>query len=114
MGLSPSSDGFCNKTDFILSPVPDLLKIVGDALLQAPTKQILLSKLKIVLECCSKHNFTMRRDKLKAGREITFAGYTIGQDGVKPDPKRVSAIMDYPVPADISQVRGFLSLCNQL
>ena len=114
MGLSPSSDGFCNKTDFILSPVPDLLKIVDDALLQAPTKQILLSKLKIALECCSKHNFTMRRDKLKAGREITFAGYTIGQDGVKPDPKRISAITDFPVPADISQVRGFLGLCNQL
>ena len=114
MGLSPSSDGFCERTDNILQPVPDLLKIVDDALLQAPTKQAVLQKFRIALNCCRQHNLTLSRSKLHLGKEIGFAGYLIGEDGVKPDPKRVEAITNYPPPHDLTQVRSFLGLCNQL
>ena len=114
MGLSPSSDGFCVKSDNILHPVPDLLKIVDDALLQAATKEELLKKLAIALQCCRQHNLTLSREKMILGQEISFAGYVIGKHGVKPDPRRVKAITDFPRPVDVTGVRSFLGLCNQL
>ena len=114
MGLSPSSDNFCDKTDFFLKPVPDILKIVDDALLQAPSFPSLLAKLKIALDCCRKHNLTLSRSKLQLGTEIEFAGYLLGSGGVKPDPKRVAAISDFPRPLDVTGVRSFIGLCNQL
>ena len=114
MGLSPSSDNFCDKTDVFLKPVPDLLKIVDDALLQAPSFLILLDKLKIALDCCRRHNLTLSRSKLQLGTEIEFAGYLLGQGGVKPDPKRVAAISDFARPLDVTGVRSFIGLCNQL
>ena len=40
MGLSPSSDYFCERSDLAFATVPDLLKIVDDGLLQAPTKPV--------------------------------------------------------------------------
>ena len=114
MGMNNSSDYFCGKTDHILSPVPDILKIVDDALLQAPTKRKVLRKLKIALDCCKRHNLTLSKKKLTIGQEINFAGYIIGKDGVKPDPNRVKAISNFPAPTDASQVRSFLGLVNQL
>ena len=114
MGLSPSSDGFCSRTDFFLQPVPDLLKIVDDALLQALTKQELLRKFKIALDCCRQHNFTLRHSKLAMGQEISLAGYVLGEGRVKPDPKRMAAIASFKSPTDVSEVRSFLGLVNQL
>ena len=114
MGMNNSSDYFCSKTDNILSPIPNVLKIVDDALLQAPTRKQVLQKLRTALECCRKHNFTLAKKKLQLGKEIDFAGFNISSTGIKPDPKRMQAIKDFPVPKDISQLRSFLGLANQL
>ena len=37
--------------------------------------------------------------------EITFMGHVLTPTGVAPDPKKVSAIQDMPVPTDIPAVR---------
>jgi hypothetical protein len=38
MGIKNLSDVFCHRTDDIFAAVPDILKIVDDALLQAPSE----------------------------------------------------------------------------
>ena len=61
-----------------------------------------------------KHNLTLAKSKIEIGNEINFAGYIIGENGVKPDPRRVQAITDFKRPIDVTQVRSFLGLANQL
>jgi hypothetical protein len=105
---------FCHRTDNIFSAVPDLLKIVDNALLQAATEEELLVKLRIALTACRAGNLTLSRDKVCWGQEISFAGYIIGDKGVFPDPKRTVAIAKFPVPPDLTTLRGFQRLVNQL
>ena len=114
MGLSPSSDYFCERSDMAFASVIDLLKIVDDGLLQAPTQRDLLVAFRQVLECCRKSNLTLSRPKLQMGHSVEFAGYEITKDGVKPDPKRTDGISKFPVPTNITELRGFLGLVNQL
>ena len=114
MGMANSSDGFCARTDAIVGPVPNCSKIVDDGLLQAETKSEILRNFRTTLECCRKHNLNLSLDKLKFGQEISFAGYIIGKDGVKPDPGKVHAISNFPRPKDLTELRGFLGLANQL
>ena len=45
---------------------------------------------------------------------MPFAGYQVGAEGVKPHTDRTRAIADFPKPKDISELRGFLGLVNQL
>jgi hypothetical protein len=59
MCMINSSDVFCHRTDNIFAAVPDLLKIVHDALLQAPTEEELLVKLRIALASCRAGNLTL-------------------------------------------------------
>jgi hypothetical protein len=87
---------------------------VDDALLQAATEEELLVKLHIVLTDCRAGNLTLSRDKVCWGQEISFAGYIIVDKGFFPDPKRTMAIANFPVPTDLTTLRGFLGLVNQL
>ena len=45
---------------------------------------------------------------------LKFAGCVISQDGVQPDPDRVSSLGNFPVPTDQTSVHSFLGLCNHL
>jgi hypothetical protein len=114
MGMKNSSGVFCHRTDNIFAAVPDLLKIINDALLQAATEEELLVKLRIALTACRAGNLNLSREKVCWGQEISFAGYIIGDKEVFPDPKRTMAIANFPVPTDLTTLRGFTGLVNQL
>ena len=114
MGLNPSSDYFCERTDLAFAKVTDLLKIVDDGLLQAPSKPVLLKSFREVLECCRKNNLTLSRSKLDLGQKVTFAGHRITSDGVTPEPRKIEAIVKFPQPTNITELRSFLGLANQL
>ena len=114
LGLNPSSDYFCERSDLAFDTVTDLLKIVDDGLIQAPTKQDLLKNFRHVLECCRKYNLTLSKSKVQMGESVLFAGYEITKDGVKPDQKKTDGIRKFPVPTNISELRSFLGLVNQL
>jgi hypothetical protein len=108
MSMKNSSDVFCHRTDDIFATVPDVLKIVDDALLQVPTEKELLVKLRIALTACREGNLTLSREKVCWGQEISFASYVIGDKGVFPDPKRTMAIAKFPDRFDLfKRVSGF-------
>lgn len=54
------------------------------------------------------------RKKFQFGQEIKFAGFVVSPEGVKPDPGKVEAISEFPVPQDITELRSFLGLVQQL
>ena len=45
---------------------------------------------------------------------ITFAGYILSQDGIRPDPAKIKAIVNFPPPKDISGIWSFLGMTNQI
>ena len=114
MGLNPSSDNICERTDFAFATVPDLLKIVDDGLLQAPSKPVLFKSFREVLECCRKNNLALTKDKLELAQSVIFTGHEISKDGVRPDPRKTDAISKFPAPTNLHELRSFLGLANQL
>ena len=52
--------------------------------------------------------------KLEVGSAIDFAGFKISADGVIPDDAKVAAIAQFPAPKNLSDLRSFLGLANQL
>lgn len=113
MGLNPSSDAWCERSDIAIDGL-DVLKIVDDILIQEPTEKAALKTLYDVLLRCREHNITLSRTKLKMGTSVKFAGFVISDGGTKPDPDKISALTQFPAPHDITAVRGFLGLVNQL
>ena len=57
--------------------------------------------------CLSKKEFAI-------GTELPFAGLIVSAKGVKPNPVIIVALSEFPTPKDITGVRSFLGLANQL
>ena len=45
-------------------------------------------------------------------REVNFLGHIVARDGVRTDPAKVSAVVDWPVPTTRKQLQSFLGLCS--
>lgn len=64
-----------------------------------------------VFEHLWKHDLKLRSDKCKLfHRQVKFLGHVADQKGVLPDPDKVSAVTDWPVPATAKQLKAFLGL----
>jgi hypothetical protein len=114
MGMAPTSDEWNIRSDKTIEGLDWAEKIVDDTLVQAPTTESLYERAREVLRRCREHGITISLKKLQAGKEISFAGYLVGQDGIKPDPERTRAIEEMVVDHSVPGVRSFLGLANQL
>lgn len=68
-----------------------------------------------VLERAEKAGVRLNIAKCEFGRqEVKFLGHIISAEGVKPDPDKTKAIQDMREPSNISGLRSFLGMVNQL
>ncbi len=114
MGLKSSNDEYCRRTDPAVYGLDYASKIVDDILVQAPTEEELRVRVRTVLERCRDLNMTISLRKFKIGQEVKFAGHVISAEGVKPDKEKIKALSDFPVPQNITDLRSFIGLANQL
>lgn len=45
-------------------------------------------------------------------KEILYLGHVVTPEGIKPDPKKISAVQNYPVPKNTDEVRRFVAFVN--
>ena len=44
--------------------------------------------------------------------KLPFLGHIIGREGIQTDPEKLKVIKNFPIPEDLTQLRGFLALCS--
>ena len=58
---------------------------------------------------------TLNSDKYEVSKtQLKFLGHIIDQNGVKADPAKTEAIIQMPVPQNVTEVRRFIGMVNQL
>ena len=114
MGLSSSSDEWCRRSDVAINGVPGCNKLVDDIFIQAKDLDTLLKRIRLVLEGSRREKLILSCKKFEIGTRVKFAGHIVSADGVFPDPEKVEAISRFPTPQDLTSLRGFLGLSNQL
>ena len=70
-----------------------------------------LGHLKLVLETLAKHQLYAKKSKcMFACKEAEYLGHFISGEGVNTDPKKITAMQQWPIPRDVKALRGFLAL----
>lgn len=60
-----------------------------------------------------KHGLKLRPDMCKLFHEqVKFLGHVVVQKGVRPDPEKVSTVVDWPVPTTAKELKAFLGLAG--
>ena len=66
-----------------------------------------------VLRILRKHKLYAKTTKCEFGKiQIEFLGHIVSHNGIAPDPKKLEAIVQWPVPETVRDVRGFMGLSN--
>ena len=67
--------------------------------------------LRIVLELVKGHQLVTKANKcFFSKRQVEYLGHIISAQGVATDPLKIQAILDWPIPKNLKQLRGFLGL----
>ena len=64
---------------------------------------------------CSSKGIVFNASKFQFGaKTVNFLGFTVTEDSVKPSDKYLAAIRDFPTPTDMTGVRSWYGLVNQV
>ncbi|GJY92684.1 ty3-gypsy retrotransposon protein [Tanacetum coccineum] len=114
-GLTNAPSTFQATMNRLFSPYLRKLVIVffDDILIYSATLTAHLEHLQCVFQCLQEHQFYVKKSKCVFGATtLEYLGHIITGKGVKMDPKKVAAIMEWPVPTTQRQIRGFLGLAG--
>ncbi|XP_038989888.1 uncharacterized protein LOC120113137 [Phoenix dactylifera] len=112
--------GLCNAPSTFQAAMnqvfkPHLRKFVivffDDILIYSKTLEEHMRHLDLVLHTLEEHHFFIKPSKCAfVQTELDYLGHVVSGDGVRVDTRKVEAMTDWPLPKDISALRGFLGL----
>jgi hypothetical protein len=67
----------------------------------------------LVLEVLEKADIRLHPEKcMFHAKEIEFLGYILTQNGIKMDPAKVKAVLDWPIPKTVTEIQEFIRFAN--
>jgi hypothetical protein len=112
--------GLTNAPSIFMAAMNDVLQglsfvsvYLDDILIFSKTPEQHISHVETVLNRIKEHGLFLKLSKCDLFQtSITYLGHLINCDGIMPDPKKLSAVKDWPTPKSILEVRSFLGLAN--
>ena len=113
-GICSAPEHFQKRMNLILLGVNGVLCQM-DVLDFGENKQEHDARLTAALHRIQEAGVTLNKEKCEfAKTELTFLGHLIDQHGIRPDPDKTSAIRSLSPPSNITKLRRFLGMTNQL
>lgn len=90
-----------------------VLVFFDDILIYSKTWEEHLHHMDEVLGILTEESFYAKLSKCEFGMiELLYLGYVIGENGVQVHMEKIRAIVDWPTPKSVIELKGFLSLCT--
>lgn len=88
-----------------------VLVFLDDILIYSPTLEVHIRHLRLVLEKFREHHFFLKHSKCSfAQHQLDYLGHIISDQGVATDPTKIEAMLKWPIPTNVADLRGFLGL----
>ena len=114
-GALASGDGFTFWYNTIMHDLKNKKKCVDDVLGWALTLLKLFYDTAEFLTTTARFGVVQNAKKFKWGRrEIEFVGFWLMKDGVRPNDETLAAILNFPRPTDITGIRSWYGLVEQV
>ena len=114
-GLKNAPAVFQRFINYIMKPFLDKFVAVylDDILIYSKNKEEHISHVCQVLSVLKENHLAAKASKCEFHRpEVEFLGHVISGSGIKTDPKKISALKDWPTPSTVKEVQSFVGFCN--
>jgi hypothetical protein len=90
-----------------------VMAFFDDCIIYSKTWEELIKHVDDVLGKLSCAGFTVNTDKVQLDcTKVKLLGFIVSENSVKPDPEKLEAIKDFPVPKTAKDIQRFLGLCG--
>ena len=114
-GISSAPELFQGRMSQILSGLEGVICHIDDVLIFGANTEEHDSRLAAVLTRLETVGVTLNKDKCEFHKQqIKFLGHVIDKEGVRPDPNKIAAVLEMTPPTNITQLRRFMGMVNQL
>ncbi len=119
MGYSASGDAYTHRYDMIVADVERLLKVVDDTLIHDDCSDREAHWWRVIdyLELCGLNGVILNPEPGKfqfSEEEVDFTAFRISATDVRPLPKYLDGIRNFPRPTNITDARSWFGLVNQV
>ena len=115
MGFKTSAQTWCRLMDMVFSGLlgHGVFVYLDDIIIYAKSLEEHLKLYTEVFERIKKANLLLDPKKcLFLRREAQVLGHIVGSNQLKPNPEKIAAVKDYPVPNTLKKLRAFSGLCS--
>jgi len=113
--IKPAPEHYHKKMSQILEGSEGHISIIDDMLIHGKTQEEHDRRLKAVLKKLDGAGATLNAEKCEfSKKEVKFPRYVLNGEGIKSDPEKTESIQDMDTPQNVSDVRRFLGIINQL
>jgi len=114
-GLTNAPATFMDLMNRIFRPYLDTFVVVfvDDILIYSKDKEELADHFRTVLQALREHQLYGKLKKCEFWlEEVVFLGHVVTKEGIKVDPQKVKAIIEWPRPTNVTEIRSFLGLAG--
>ena len=114
-GYIALGDGYSRRFDETVSHIPNKTKCIDDTLLWADNLTKSFFQAVEWLNICGQNGIILNPDKFIFGADtVEFAGFKITSTNIRPCKKYFDPICNFPTPTNITDVRSWFGLINQV
>ncbi|WVZ52612.1 hypothetical protein U9M48_003656 [Paspalum notatum var. saurae] len=114
-GLTNAPASFMNLMNKVFMEYLDKFVVVfiDDILIYSKTEEEHEEHLRLVLQKLREHKLYAKLSKCEFWLDqVPFLGHIVSKGGIMVDPSKISSVIDWKVPEDVKEVRGFLGLAG--
>ena len=114
-GYNTSGDAYTHRYDKIVMGVKNMRRVIDDTLLYEDNIEKAFHQVAEYLTLVGKNGIILNPDKFQfAADTVDWAGVRLTAEKVEPLPAHVKAIREYPAPRNITDMRSYFALVNQV
>ena len=114
-GISSAPEHFQKQMSKIFSPLNGVLCLMDDVLVFGKDQTEYDERLKAVLQKIETAGATLNPSKCQFRKhQLKFLGHLVDEQGIRADPDKVTATTEMVPPTNISELRRFMGMVNQL
>ena len=114
-GLTNAPTAFQREMNVVFDHLDHVLVYLDDILVFSHSEEDHQRHLSEVLGLLRNHRLFAKLSKCSLfGREAKFLGHLVNEEGIRADQDKVAAVLDWPFPRNVQEMRSFLGLANHL
>ena len=114
-GLCNAPSSFMRLMDIVMSGLnyEVCLTYVDDVIVYSTSLDLQFTRLRLVLERLKQAGLKLKPSKCSLlCKSVTFLGHVLSAGKIAVDPGKVNQVLEWPVPINLKEVRGFVGLCS--